>query len=48
MDAPYFRCSYFWSLKTTKIVARKNAQKKIHYSTRNLSANNPQKKIANF
>ena len=24
MDAPYFSCSYFWSHKTTKKIARKN------------------------
>ena len=27
MDAPYFWCSYFWSLKTTKIIARNNRSK---------------------
>ena len=32
MDIPYFWCSYFWSLKTTKIFVRNNRSKIFHNS----------------
>ena len=32
MDTPYFSCSYFWSLKTTKIIARNNRPIFFHTS----------------
>ena len=32
MDAPYFSCTYFWSFKHRKIIARNNRSKIIHNS----------------